>query len=180
MEANFFSNFPSVSFTKAELAYAIFILMDDIPITNNSTKMELLELRHYLNQIKEYVALSTHDGTLIKAAKTALQGFGEQIPYNEPTEPEKPLLPSLTALKSQFPTLTEDEIQEIISKNREEQEKEVKEKESKMPPPLPKGLIKKPFAHLVDKRLDPVEQIVSTPEKQEESNTKKFATMLGL
>ena len=58
---------PTLSFTKAELIYAVSVLLEEIPDTDNSTRIEMVEVRHYLNQIKDKVSMALTDGAIGRA-----------------------------------------------------------------------------------------------------------------
>lgn len=163
---------PSLTFTKAELVYVLSTLLTEVADTDNSTRIELVEIRHYLNQIQDRVALALADGTIGRAMVHCTEK-----PIEDTPKPEKPPRgPSLADLKRQFPTLSEDEIREVLDKVREEQKRKTEE-ERKNAPPAPPSFIAKPMK--VEQK-EPIMQPILTPqEKKDRENSKKFAQMLG-
>ena len=106
---------PSLLFTKAELVYAVSVVLADLKDTDDHTKIEMVEMRHFLNQIKDKVVMAAHNGEL-KAPSFHCGQFGK----DEPRQERKP--PSISELKVQFPTLSEQEIKEIIDKSQSKEE----------------------------------------------------------
>lgn len=106
---------PSLLFTKAELVYAVSVVLADLKDTDDHTKIEMVEMRHFLNQIKDKVVMAAHNGEL-KAPSFPCGHFGKDEP-----RPER-RLPSISELKSQFPTLSEQEIEEILAKSKSNEE----------------------------------------------------------
>lgn len=165
---------PSLVFTKAELAYALSVLTAEIAPDDNSTGIEMVELRHYLNLIKDRVAIAASDGSLRSAVgplpkKEAAAGNDDGKPFPAP---------SMVDLRREFPHLSDREIMEVLegvrkSNGKEEERKEQREEAPTLPPmpsfvAKPKG--KAPMA------------AVNPPTKEEESNaenSEKFARMLG-
>ena len=74
---------PSLIFTKAELVYALTQLLDNIPNTDNSTRIEMVELRHYLNLIKDRVLLALADGTIRRGTMLSGEKQVEDTPKVE-------------------------------------------------------------------------------------------------
>lgn len=163
---------PSLTFTKAELVYVLSTLLTEVADTDNSTRIELVEIRHYLNQIQDRVALALSDGTIGRA-----MAHCSEEPIGETQNPERqPEVPSLADLKRRFPTLSEDEIREVLDKAREEQKRKA-EDERKNAPPAPPSFIAGPMKV---EQTEPTMQPILTPqEKKNMENSKKFAQMLG-
>ena len=163
---------PSLVFTKAELVYAITQLLNDIPNTDNSTRIEMVELRHYLNLIKDKVLFALADGTIKRDTMLEEEKQEEDTP-----KVEKRLEgPSMADLKRQFPTLTEEEIREVLDRARAEQRKKAEEERKNAPPPPP-SFIANPEEVEEGK---PIDKPVLTPQaKKDRENSKKFAQMLG-
>lgn len=163
---------PSLVFTKAELVYALTKLLNDIPNTDNSTRIEMVELRHYLNLIKDRVLLALADGTIRRGTTLS----GEKQVEDAPKVEKRQEGPSMADLKRQFPTLTEEEIREVLDRARAEQKKKAEEERKNAPPPPP-SFIAKPEEVEEGK---PIEQPILTPQaKKDMENSKKFAQMLG-
>ena len=169
---------PSLSFTKAELAYALFVLMKDIPLCNISTGIELVEVRHYLNQIGDKVLLSTHDGTLKQAVADSI-GTKESIKIEEPkNNTSSPAIPSMDDLKRQFPNLTESEISDILESAKQEQRKKDEDERKKpTPPPLPSFKVKPKQEGIGF----PVPEATQKPSVSEDDidEAERFARLLG-
>lgn len=163
---------PSLTFTKAELVYALTRLLKDVDNNDNSTKIELVELRHYLNLIKDDIS---------SAAIRRELSLGKQspTPTAPPTvvkeEPKKPI-PSMAELKKQFPSLAEDEIKSIIANVRREAEKERRQQEEHLPPPPPPN-----FIAASEDDLTPLnDKAIATPhDDKDRENAQKFASLLG-
>lgn len=179
---------PSLTFTKAELVYAVGILLADLPASDNSTKIEMVEVRHYLNLIKEKVTLAAYDGTL----KGLLCPSEEKDVQSAPIpskEPENPSLPPMDELRKQFPTLSEDEIREIVEKAREERKKEEEVKEADTSQPIPPKPSFRAKPHIVmevdvqkakEVREGSMGKVRSTDKEDfSKASAKKFATLLG-
>ena len=169
---------PSLSFSKAELAYALFVLMKDIPLSNTSTGIELVEVRHYLNQIGDKVLLSTHDGTLKQAVAESI-GIGAGVKDEESdNKKSKPYVPTMEELKRQFPNLSESEISDILESAKQEQrKKDEEEREKNTPPPVPSFRVKpKP-----DGTGSPVPEATQKPSVSEDDidESERFARLLG-
>ena len=162
---------PSLTFTKAELVYVLSTLLTEVADTDNSTRIELVEVRHYLNQIQYRVAMALSDGTIGRA----MSHFSEK-PGDTKKQEKQPEVPSMADLKRRFPTLSEDEIREVLDKAREEQNRKAEEERRNNPPPPP-SFIAKPI------QREPKENVpthVLTPqEKKNMENSKKFAQLLG-
>ena len=152
---------PSLIFTKAELVYALVFLMGDVSNRDNSTKIEMVELRHYLNQIKGQVSQAIRAGALDRA-----------LPVSSKQPEIASGVPSLTELRKKFPNLTDDEILEILLKVKKEQDKH-RQEESSTEIPIPAFIVKeKPM----DTRLSAEEKGKPVNSKE---NSKKFARLLG-
>ena len=106
---------PSLTFTKAELVYALSVLMPDIPANDNHTLLELVELRFYLNRIKEKVAQAASNGMLERAMPLP----DNEVCKDTPPEPKAAPMPTMSELRTRFPTLSEEEIQEVLEKAKE-------------------------------------------------------------
>ena len=173
---------PSLSFTKAELAYLLFVLMKDIPFTNTSNKIELVEVRHYLNQIGEKVLLSTHDGSLKEAIREAI-AEPKQEAEEKKMAVEQPPTPNIQDLKAQFPTLSEEEIKEILASAKEERKKKEAEQAQKNAlPPRPSFLVKQQDGNSTPSTPSQSHETASlSPSKadRDKETSKKFATLLG-
>lgn len=106
---------PSLVFTKAELIYALLVLTPDISPEDNATKIEMVELRHYLNLIKDRIAKAISDGTLRQAMATS----SPRAIDNDAVRPSDATpKPTIDELRRRFPMLTQGEIEEIISNAR--------------------------------------------------------------
>lgn len=153
---------PSLTFTKAELVYAMTFLMADIPPSDHSTRIEMVELRHYLNQIKDKVALAAVDGTLRGGmAASAAEGV-EVSPQDEKTAP----VPSMSELRTQFPTLTDEEFNEVVTKAQKERMQEEKRKRAMLPDNPPPSFIAK-------------ENTTTLEVSKSKKNSQRFAQLLG-
>lgn len=148
---------PSLLFTKAELVYIVTQLTAELPANDNSTQLEMVELRHYCNLIKEQI------GSL---AKKGLLEAPQPEKTDSPAAPRS-RLPSMEELRSSFPSLTEAEIREIIERNKAEQKEQTKKNE----PPPPPQFIRKP----------PPEQNppLSPKAQKDKENSEQFASLLG-
>jgi hypothetical protein len=163
---------PTLTFTKAELVYALSVLMADIPPNDNQTRLELVEIRHYLNQIKDKVAQAVSDGTL-ERAMPHLDKDEHQPP---PPEPQAAPMPSMSELRAKFPTLTEEEIGEVLAKARENSPKEEVSNENSPPlPPVP-SFISKPKN---EENLKPPPRPLTKQESKNRENSIKFSSLLG-
>ena len=163
---------PSLTFTKAELVYVLSTLLTDVADTDNSTRIALVEVRHYLNQIQDRVSLALSDGTIGRA----MVHFSEKPIGDTKKQEKQPELPSMADLKRRFPTLSEDEIREVLDKAREEQKRKEEEERKNAPPPPP-SFIAKPIK---EEQKEPIMQPILTPqEKKNMENSKKFAQLLG-
>ena len=164
---------PSLTFTKAELLYAISCLLKDIPDNDNSTKIEMVEVRHYLNLNQGEVSKALSEGTISRP----LEHSEDKKVESTDTETEAATMPSMGDLKRQFPNLSEEEIKEIIEKARIERESHKEEKEIKSPTlPQPPSFVAKP----IEESENPImKQKLSPKELKDIENSKKFASMLG-
>lgn len=163
---------PTLTFTKAELVYAIAKLLQGVPDTDNSTRIEMVELRHYLNQIKDRVLLALEDGTIGRAMVHSHQESKEDA-INQEKRPEPP---SMAVLKGQFPNLSEDEIKEVLEKAKSEQMKMSEGKREQAPPPPP-SFIANNIQEEIQKPVVPLP--LSPKEKKDRENSRKFAQMLS-
>lgn len=100
-------------FTKAELIYIVTVVLADLKPTDDHTKIEMVELRHYINQIRDKVVMAAHSGELKNPSTDSPQKKKEDKPSK---------LPSVKELKEKFPNLTEVEIAEIIVNAKAEME----------------------------------------------------------
>ena len=142
---------PSLLFTKAELVYIVTQLTAELPANDNSTQLEMVELRHYCNLIKEQID---------SLAKKGLLEAPQPEKTDSPAAPQS-RLPSMEELRSSFPSLTEAEIREIIERTKAEQ---------KEPPPPPQFIRKPP----------PEQNPPLTPKAQKDKeNSEQFASLLG-
>lgn len=177
---------PSLTFTKAELVYAAFVLLDDIPITNNSTEIELVEMRHYLNLIRDKVTLSTYDGSLRKAVEDFCKTHEEKAQDKEEEPVDIPSAPSMEELKKQFPNLTEAEIAEVLAaelsdRRRRKAEEDAKKKDEE---PTKPSFIAKPIVAPWGNQKDTPEtseKPSTSPymSKRDRENAEKFVELLG-
>jgi len=164
---------PTLTFTKAELIYLISVLLKDVRDTDNSTRIELVEVRHYMNQIKDRVALALADGTI-----------GRVLAHSEPKtiddaskKPQEPVAPSMAELRQKFPSLSEEEIKEILDKAKEERQRERENEQEKMPPAPPSFIAK-----TIEKDSSPPPNetaSLDSEEKKRRENSRKFVKMLG-
>lgn len=165
---------PSLTFTKAELIYAITVLMPEISPTDNSTRIEMVELRHYLNLIKDKVDLALADGTIGRLlANTSEKSDKDTVP-----KPQEPTMPSMAELRRQFPSLSEDEIKEVIE-NAKSERKKLEEEERMSKPPSPPSFIAKDHIVTEDEMLSSTVPTLTDKQEQDRENSRKFASMLG-
>ena len=185
---------PSLMFSKAELSYLLFVMMRDISINNNTERVDLVEVRHYFNQIKDKVLLSTFNGELKEAVQKAVGGEGiHKENYSNGdhgTGEAKRQNNSATGtgtieeLRKRFPTLSDTEINEILTTAKNEQmaklKEEIRQKEEKeRAEEVPSFLRKK-------KRIVTEEEAGSfefgdgrEKGKKKGTDSQKFANMLG-
>ena len=173
---------PSLTFTKAELAYTLFVLLKDIPFTNNSDKIELVEVRHFINQIKNKVLLSTHDGSLRNAIADSV-GMEVSDVNEEPNkekEETKASLPSIKELKEKFPTLSEEEIRDILERERIEQKKKREAEKPKQEPNPPKtSFIVKEEDMISSTESNEKSPTIARNSDVDKETSFKFANLLG-
>ena len=186
---------PSLHFTKAELAYVLAVLTPSVSPTDDFTKMDMLEIRHYINLIKDKVAMSISDGSLKKAlaalvppvkadlqiVATAASGNGKEAPSQEGVEngdSTEERFPTMDELKKKFPSLTVAEIREIVGKVKAERERKelaamLEKTEERNATPPPPSFIVQP------KSLNGYGY--ASPERlaQDKANSQRFASMLG-
>ena len=177
----------SLTFTKAELTYLLFVLMKDVPITNTSTTIEMIELRHYLNQIKKEITHSTFNGGLYQAVAESINATSSKPLKNAPTSPlsrndtntHTHSLPSLEALKQQFPTLSEEEIKEVLENARIEQQKKAEEEQKKNPTIAPPPI--KFLTAIGETESSHTVQVQGSSDNVNPSteNSQRFASLLG-
>lgn len=164
---------PSLTFTKAELVYAITVLMPDIPLNDNQTKLELVELRYFLNKIKDRVAIAASDGSLERAMVLSNEEMHKDILPKTKAAP----MPSMSELQAKFPTLTAEEIQETIEKANEDSRKEEELREIPSPLPPKPSFISKPKEE--NEESTPPKKPMTKEEERKRENSRKFAKMLG-
>lgn len=169
---------PSLVFTKAELVYALSVLTADIPPTDNATKIEMVEVRHFLNQDRSLVARAVADGTIRRAMM-----IDAPPPVPNVAEQPAPRLPSIEELREQFPTLADSEIREIIETAKRQKEKETAErmerKRRNAPPPVA-AFLAKPEEPLEQPEPDSAPAFRdSEKDRKNRENSIKFAKMLG-
>ena len=165
---------PSLTFSKAELLYAAIFLLKDIANSDTSTKIEMVEMRHYLNQINDKVLLAAYNGSL--------NDIGIETPHEPKVSPEaqKTAIPPMSELKAKFPTLSEEEIREIFEKAQNDREKEEAKKmaEKKPEPPTPPSFV------ITDSNRNgfslPPNPKDNPTKPDGKQNSQKFASMLGL
>lgn len=163
---------PTLAFTKAELVYLLKVILKEIPDTDNYNKIEMVEVRHYMNQIKDRVSLALADGTIGWAT-----AHREEKPEECTPKAEKPPEgPSMADLKRQFPNLSEDEIKEVLQRAKEERRKEEEKKKKDAPPLPPPMFVKKPIEDTEEGVMQPITSIKAQIDKEE---TKKFFQLLG-
>ena len=166
---------PSLHFTKAELAYFISVLTPSVSVTDDFTLFDLVEVRHYLNLVKDKIAMSISDGTLKKAMsgiETKKGGTDKQEQQDE--EPQKKeAFPSMAELRQKFPSLTEAEIMEVIGKVKADKEKKELEtmlsKSTEPEPPKPSFLAKNRESNSFTTNETTI---------QSRENSRRFASML--
>ena len=163
---------PTLVFTKAELVYLLKVILKEIPDTDNYNKIEMVEVRHYMNQIKDRVSLALADGT-IGSHTTHLEKKMEECTTKAEKPPEGP---SIAELKRQFPTLSEAEIEEVLQSAKEERRKEEEKTKKENPPPPPPVFMQRPIEDTEDGVMQPVVSIKQRIDKEE---TKKFFQLLG-
>ena len=151
---------PSLVFTKAELAYILTRLTGDIDANDNETGLEMVELRHYCTLIGDEIAAAAKKGEL---------GIGGARPEQEAEKP-KPAAVDMGALRRQFPTLSDEEIAEIVTKARTEKE---------TPKPLPE-----PPSFIAERTDDgrggsPAKGNAVPMSKKDKENARKFSGLLG-
>lgn len=165
---------PSLTFTKAELVYAVAVLMADLSPLDNSTKIEMVEVRHYLNQIKGKVAQALSDGTIGRAMANP-----DALPDKDTVpKPKEPRMPSMDELRRQFPNLSEEEIKEVLAKAKAERAKNEEEERKSQKPPLP-SFVAKPHVVTEAEMLAATAPPLTEKQKQDRENSRKFASMLG-
>lgn len=174
---------PSLIFTKAELVHIVTNLLTQIDDNDNETRLEMVEMRHYCNEIKaEIAALAASRALSCKVDKDL--PIKEEKPVETPSTPSPKPIPTLTELHKQFPTLSLAEIKDILAKAKEEQEHsktDTKDKGQKAAP------IKVPtFIAKSEEELYPdAKPIKASPLKvktakdlADEENTRKFVELL--
>lgn len=171
---------PTLTFSKAELVYLLKFLINNIPNSNTSTQIEMVEVRHYLNQIKERVLKAAYDGELKDIVSASPQTQTQTLNNAQsPSPPQKreqvPSLPSLKELKEKFPTLTEDEIKGILKETQHEREMQKAKEEAEAKSQIPKP---PSFIAREDDSGSPSNPI-SDYNKEQRENSQKFASMLG-
>ena len=164
---------PTLTFTKAELVYALSVLMADISPTDNSTRLEMVEVRYYLNKIKDRVEQAAADGTLERAMRLSDERKGEDTTPRLKAAP----MPSMAELRERFPNLTEDEIKEVFNRVREERQRdEEKQKEREAPTPISTFIAEPPKEETAPQ---PTPKPMTIQEEKNRENSRKFANMLG-
>lgn len=161
---------PSLVFTKAELVYAVSILLANIPPTDNETRIEMVELRHYLTLIKDRVAKAAQDGTLKRAMAASSQDIGNDTPQTT----KAAQMPSIDELRLKFPTLSDEEILEVLGNERKEAIGEKREKPNSPPPPP--SFIARPIA---DERPTTPQIPMTKKQIADKENSRKFSLLLG-
>ena len=163
---------PSLTFTKAELVYVLGILLKDVDAIDNSTQIEMVEVRHYMNQIKDRVNMAIADGTV----KRVLAHSETKEMDDASTKSQEPVALSMTDLRQEFPSLSEEEIRDILDKAKDERKKEEEEEEKKKPPPPPSFVVKMPKKQ----STNPIETVsLTSEERKRRENSRKFVQMLG-
>lgn len=157
---------PTLTFTKAELAYVLAFLTSNISLTDNSSQIEMVEVRHFLNLNRDRVDKTVRDGSLLRSISPQT---ASETPKGKDVPPEngKPHMPSMSELKASFPTLSEEEIRDILEKAKSEQ--------SIVPQQSPPSFIKKTSRP----PLVEIEMPHSKEEEKKRENSRKFASMLG-
>ena len=165
---------PSLVFTKAELVYAISVLTANISPDDNSTGIEMVEIRHYLNLIKDRVALAASDGTLRKVVVATADETGNDTKSGGGIA----LAPSMDELRLMFPHLSNDEIREVLSNVADERE-EAEEKKINVStyrlPPSPSFIARQGEMEKPETMTAPMTKKQMT----DKENSRKFCNMLG-
>lgn len=166
---------PYLHFTKAELAYFITVLIPNVSITDDFTQFDLVEVRHYLNLVKDKIAMSISDGTLKKALSGSVETKDNtDKPIVQEEEPKKDTFPSIEELRQKFPSLSEEEIREVVWKVKSDKEKRELEnilsKTTEPEPPKPSFLAKKRESNSFTTNETTI---------QNRENSRRFASMLG-
>lgn len=168
---------PSVTFTKAELAYILAILTPELSPIDKSSMLEMVELRFYLNRIKDRVDRAISDGTL----QSALMKMTEEKGAKEsPTSRvQVSSIPTMKDLRTQFPTLTEEEIRDVIEKAKAEKQIELEKSNDK------ENLDRSPSPFIVQPAQKKKPWGVAAPPSSRDNkdsfkeNSQNFAKLLG-
>lgn len=145
---------PTLKFTKAELVYIVQKLTADLSTRDNTTTLEMVELRHYCNLIKKDIDESAKKGELDIISKPKGSPFTKD-PNSKPITFEQ--------LQKEFPSLTAEEIRDILDTARQEQKKEKTSRKVQEPP----------------KFYTKQEQTQTKEEKEKAENARKFESLLG-
>ena len=157
--------FCAPSVTKAELVYIVTVILANLKPTDDHTKIEMVELRHYMNQIRDKVVLAAHAGELKEPSS--------RTPANKEDNANE-RLPSMKELKEKFPNLTEVEIAEIIVNAKAEMDAKSQDDgddEDVRQYDLGEGC--------GDEKSDPSKFILTPSANPMQSQSVKFASLLG-
>ena len=163
---------PTLTFTKAELVYTLITLLKSIPPTDDTTPIEMVEVRHFLNQNRDLIAASIKNGSIAAAMPFEDNSKATTTPAAaNASAPSK--MPSMRELQKQFPSLSEEEIKSILADSEKESAKNnhtsisipnvstfIGEEKPKPVTPFPKDNLSK-------------------EEQKNKDNSEKFASMLG-
>lgn len=176
--------FPSLIFTKAELVHIVTNLLTQIDDNDNETRLEMVEMRHYCNEIKaEIAALAASRALSCKTDETL--SIKEEKPVETPSGTTPKPVPTLAELHRQFPTLSLAEIKDILDKAKEEQERlkaETKDKGQKVSPIKMPNFIAKSEEELYPNAKPPKDappKVKTAKDLADEENTRKFVELLG-
>ena len=145
---------PTLKFTKAELVYIVQKLTADLSTRDNATLLEMVELRHYCNLIKKEINDSAKKGELDIIQKPKEKCHAKD-PNSRPITQEQ--------LQKEFPSLTLEEIKDILETARHEEGHENTTQKVQAPP----------------KFYTKQEQIETKEEKEKAENARKFESLLG-
>lgn len=165
---------PSLVFTKAELLYFIHFILPSSDAKEYNSKIDMVEVKHYLNQLKDPIALALSDGSLERAVSHSSPPPDKSTPKHQ----EAPKTPSIADLKAQFPNLSEEEIKDILHTERPAQEHSRNQPSNTPPPPPPPSFAPKPIAPIKLPHSEPRAPINPQQERDRE-NSVQFASMLG-
>lgn len=165
---------PSLVFTKAELLYFFHFVLPSIKDEAYNSQIDMVEVKHYLSQLKDNISLALADGSLERAVSHSSPPPDKSTPKQE----EAPKPPSIADLKAQFPNLSEEEIKDILNTERTAQALSQKQPSTPPPPPPPPSFSPKQITPIKLPHSEPIVPI--TPQqKKDRENSIQFASMLG-